>query len=73
MTPQQMRAAYPLISTSPDYPRYLAAKRRRELHDGVMRRILLPVTIICSAIAGAHEEHQQMIAAPAIYLGTAND
>jgi hypothetical protein len=70
MTPQQMRAARPLISTSPDYARYLDAKREREIHDALLLVLLKPLTIFFAAVAGAHEEHQRMLHAPAAYLGT---
>ena len=70
MTPQQMREAHPLISTSPDYARYLDAKREREVHDALLIVLLKPLTIFLAAVSGAHEEHHRMLQAPAVYLGT---
>jgi len=70
MTPQQMREAHPLISTSPSYRRYLDAKRERETSEALMLALLKPLTIFFTAVAAAHEEHQRMLHAPAVYLGT---
>jgi len=42
MTPAEMRAAHPLISTSPNYGKYLAAKRR----ESIISRLLSPVTAV---------------------------
>ena len=73
MTPAQKRAAHPLISTSPDYARYLDAKREREAREALLLVLLKPLTIFFAAVSGAHEEHQRMMDAPAIYLGRGHD
>lgn len=65
MTPQEMRAAHPLISTSPNYGRYLAAKRVRES----VAPLFSPLTILTAALAGYRDELDAMLSAPAIYLG----
>lgn len=62
MTPQEMRAAHPLISTSPNYVRYLAAKAIREL----VQRITAPA---CAAVTGYQDEPSRMLDARAVYLG----
>lgn len=62
MTPQEMRAAHPLISTSPNYVRYLAAKAIREL----VQRILSPMN---EAVSGYRDELNRMLDAQAAYLG----
>ncbi len=62
MTPQEMRAAHPLISTSPNYVRYLAAKAIREL----VQRITAPA---CAAVTGYQDELNRQIDAGAVYLG----
>jgi hypothetical protein len=49
MTPEQKRAACPLISTSPQYGRYLAAKAARD----IVQRILSPMT---AAVTGYRDE-----------------
>ena len=60
MTPEQMRAARPLISTSPDL-RYLAAKSIREL----VQRITAPASV---AVSGYRDELHRMLDAGAVYL-----
>lgn len=45
-------------------------KRDPELHDELLMVLLKPLTIFFAAVAGAHEEHQRMLHAPAVYLGT---
>lgn len=62
MTPEQMRAARPLVSTSPDYVRYLAAKAIREL----VQRITAPAS---AAVSGYRDELHRMLNAQAAYLG----
>ena len=62
MTPQEMRAAHPLISTSPNYVRYLAAKAIREL----VQRITAPAS---AAVTGYQDELSRMLDARAVYLG----
>ena len=62
MTPSEKRAAHPLISTSPNYGKYLAAKRVRE----AVELLSSPVTIF---MAGYRKELDAMLNAPAIYLG----
>ena len=62
MTPEQMRAARPLVSTSPDYVRYLAAKAIREL----VQRITAPAS---AAVSGYRDELHRMLDAGAVYLG----
>lgn len=65
MTPEQMRALHPLISTAPKYWQYLAAKAARE----IVQRLLLPMAIVSAAIAGYRDEMNHMLAADPIYLG----
>lgn len=62
MTPEQMRAARPLISTSPNYPRYLAAKAARD----IVQRILAPAS---AAVTGYRDELRHILDAQAVYLG----
>ena len=62
MTPEQMRAARPLISTSPNYVFYLAAKARREL----VRMIMSPAS---AAVSGYRDELNRQLDAGAVYLG----
>ena len=45
-------------------------KRDPEPHDELLMVLLKPLTIFFAAVAGAHEEHQRMLHAPAAYLGT---
>lgn len=61
MTPEQQRAAHPLISTSPQYGRYLAAKTARD----IVQRILSPMT---AAVSGYRDELHRMLDAGAVYL-----
>jgi len=61
MTPEQQRAAHPLISTSPQYGRYLAAKTARD----IVQRILSPMT---AAVTGYRDELSRMLDAGAVYL-----
>jgi hypothetical protein len=63
MTPEQKRAACPLISTSPQYGRYLAAKAARD----IVQRILSPMT---AAVTGYRDELSRMLDAGAVYLGS---
>lgn len=42
MTPAEMRAAHPLISTSPNYRRILSARRR----ESIISKLLSPATAI---------------------------
>lgn len=65
MSPEEMRALHPLISTAPKYWQYLAAKAARE----IVQRLLLPMAIVSAAIAGYREEMDHMLAADPIYLG----
>lgn len=65
MTPEQMRAAHPLISTSPNYGKYLAAKRARE----AVELLSSPIAIMTAALAGYRKKLDAMLNAPAIYLG----
>jgi len=60
MTPEQMRAARPLVSTSPDYVRYLAAKAIREL----VQIITAPAS---AAVSGYRDELHRMLDAGAVY------
>jgi hypothetical protein len=62
LTPEQMRAAHPLISTSPNYVRYLAAKAIREL----VERITSPAS---AAVTGYQDELSRMLDSQAVYLG----
>ncbi len=62
MTPEQQRAAHPLIRTSPQYGRYLAAKTARD----IVQRILSPMT---AAVTGYRDELSRMLDAGAVYLG----
>ena len=48
-------------------------KRDPELHDALLMVLLKPLTILCAAVSGAHEEHQRMLHAPATYLGRGHD
>jgi len=61
MTPEQMRAARPLVSTSPNYMRYLAAKALREL----VQCITSPAS---AAVSGYRDELHRMLDAGAVYL-----
>lgn len=65
MTPEQKRAAYPLISTSPNYAKYMAAKRARE----AVELLSSPIAILTAALAGYSKDLDAMLGAPAIYLG----
>ncbi len=65
MTPAEMRAAHPLISTSPQYKRYLAAKAARE----IVERLLAPVAILSAAVGGYRSELDHVLSADAVYLG----
>lgn len=62
MIPAEMRAAHPLISTSPNYRKYLAAKAARE----IVERISMP---FAAAITGYKDELDRMLNANATYLG----
>ena len=62
MTPEQMRAAHPLISTSPNYAKYKTAKALREL----VERITAPAS---AAVSGYRDELHRMLDAGAVYLG----
>ena len=68
MSPEEMRALHPLISTAPKYWQYLAAKAARE----IVQRLLLPMAIVSAAIAGYRDEMNHMLAADPIYLGPGN-
>ena len=61
-TPEQMRASHPLISTSPNYRQYVAAKTARD----IVQRILSPMT---AAVSGYRNELNRMLDARAIYIG----
>jgi len=50
-----------LIESSPDY-------RKRLICLALHRWALLPLTILCAAVAGAHSEHRHMRNAPAVPL-----
>ena len=65
MSPEEMRARHPLISTAPKYRQYLAAKAARE----IVQRLLLPMAIVSAAIAGYRDEMNHILDAEAIYLG----
>ena len=65
MTPEQMRTAHPLISTAPNYRKYLAAKAARE----IVERLLAPVAIVSAAVGGYRSELDHVLNADAIYLG----
>lgn len=65
MSPEEMRARHPLISTAPKYRQYLAAKAARE----IVQRLLLPMAIVSSAVAGYRDELNHTLDAEAIYLG----
>lgn len=56
MTTEQVREAHPLISNAGNVRTERAVWR-------VARLFLAPVSILCAAIAGAHSEHQHMLAA----------
>ena len=64
MTPAQMRAARPLISTR-------GHVRTQRVVWRLMRWLLAPVNIACAAVAGAHSEHRLMRDAPAVPLDCA--
>ena len=65
MSPEEMRARYPLISNSPKYRQYLAEKAARE----IVQRVMAPLAIVSSAVAGYRDELSHMLDAEAIYLG----
>ena len=60
-----MRARHPLISNSPKYRQYLAEKAAREL----VQRVMAPLAIVSSAVAGYRDELNHMLDADPIYLG----
>jgi len=62
VTPEQQRAAHPLIGTSPQYWRYLAAKAARD----IVQRITAPAS---AAVSGYRDELHRMLDAQAVYLG----
>jgi hypothetical protein len=57
MTPEEQRAARPLIASAPNVALNTALWR-------FWRRVLAPVTISCAAIAGAHWAHGQVLNPP---------
>jgi len=57
MSPEEMRARHPLISTAPKYRKYLAAKAARE----IVQRLLLPMAIASAAVDGYRDELNHMI------------
>jgi hypothetical protein len=57
MTPAEQRAAHPLIADAPDVRLNTALWR-------FWRQVLMPVTIACAAIAGAHWAHQEVLNPP---------
>ncbi len=65
MSPEEMRAAHPLISTSPQYKRYLSAKAARE----IVERLMTPVAILSAAVGGYRSELDHVLSADAVYLG----
>lgn len=65
MSPEEMRARHPLISNSPKYRQYLAEKAARE----IVQRVMAPLAIVSSAVAGYRDELNHMLDAEAIYLG----
>lgn len=58
------KGAY-LIESSPKYRKYLAAKAARE----IVQRLLTPLAIVSSAVAGYRDELNHTLDAEAIYLG----
>lgn len=60
-----MRARHPLISNSPKYRQYLAEKAARE----IVQRVMAPLAIVSSAVAGYRDELNHMLDADPIYLG----
>jgi len=65
MIPEEMRARHPLISNSPKYRQYLAEKAARE----IVQRVMAPLAIVSSAVAGYRDELNHMLDADPIYLG----
>lgn len=65
MTPSEKRAAHPLISTSPNYGKYMAAKRSRE----AVTTLFSPLSVLTAALTSYRDELDAMLNAPAIYLG----
>ena len=65
MSPEEMRARRPLISNSPKYRQYLAEKAARE----IVQRVMAPLAIVSSAVAGYRDELNHMLDADPIYLG----
>ena len=65
MSPEEMRARHPLISNSPKYRQYLAEKAARE----IVQRVMAPLAIVSSAVAGYRDELSHMLDADPIYLG----
>lgn len=65
MSPEEMRARHPLISNSPKYRQYLAEKAARE----IVQRVMAPLAIVSSAVAGYRDELNHMLDADPIYLG----
>lgn len=53
MTPEQKRAAQPLIS-------HCGCVRTQRAVWHLMRWLLAPISIVCAAVAGAHSEHRLM-------------
>ncbi len=72
MTPQELREATPLISTSPNYAKYLAAKAKRERRESIVSRLLSPVTAV-GVFAHAYAETFAEVMSPSgghdIYFG----
>jgi hypothetical protein len=62
LTPEQMRAAHPLISTSQNYVHYMAARAMSEL----VQMIMSPASAV---VSGYRDELRRMLDAGAVYLG----
>lgn len=60
MTPEQQRAAHPLLEQR-------GHVRTQRVVWRLMRLLLAPVTILCAAVAGAHSEHKMMREAEPTY------
>jgi hypothetical protein len=55
VTPEQMRAAHPMLSE-----RVRVRVRTMYTMRRVMGLLLMPLSVLCAAVAGAHSEHKLM-------------